>query len=246
MLTDLAFSARRSTQEKNEYKHYLSTHGGRSNASTSMHLTNYKFEVVADYAEKAVDIFSNFFVAPLFTASGTGREVQAVDSENSKNLTADSRRRLQILKDLADSNHYYSKFSTGNSGTLDTNDPDKLEWIRGALLAFHRKHYNPDRMTVVVAGPQSLETLQDWIVSRYSKSREGFPEIGEMTEIEKLVADASKEAPAYALEEPHSPYSPAFKSSLQGSWPVLLTTKPLRSMRKLVMMFPMPSDRKNP
>ena len=67
---------------ENEYKRYLSAHGVRSNASTSMHLTNYKFEVLADHAEKAVDIFSNFFVAPLFTSSGTGREVQAVDSEN--------------------------------------------------------------------------------------------------------------------------------------------------------------------
>lgn len=72
---------------ENEYKRYLSAHGGRSNASTSMQLTNYKFEVLADHAEMAVDIFSNFFIAPLFTASGTSREVQAVDSENSKNLT---------------------------------------------------------------------------------------------------------------------------------------------------------------
>jgi secreted Zn-dependent insulinase-like peptidase len=72
---------------ENEHERYLSSHGGRLNASTSMHLTNYKFEVLADHAEKAVDLFSNFFVAPLFTSSGTGREVQAVDLENSKNLT---------------------------------------------------------------------------------------------------------------------------------------------------------------
>lgn len=58
---------------ENEYKRYLSSHGGRSNASTSMHLTTYKFDVLAEHAEKAVDIFSNFFIAPLFTVSGTGR-----------------------------------------------------------------------------------------------------------------------------------------------------------------------------
>jgi insulysin len=212
-----------------------------------MHLTNYKFEVLADHAEKAVDIFSNFFVAPMFTASGTGREVNAVDSENSKNLTADSRRRLQILKDLADPEHYYSKFSTGNSKTLPTNDEEKIERIRNSLLAFHRKHYRPENMTVVIAGPQSLDTLKEWVVSRYSEIKgKSFPENDEMTEIEKIVSDAAEDAPNNSFDAPEPPYSPAFKPSLQGSWPVLLTTKPLRSMRKLVMMFPMPSYRKLP
>ena len=213
-----------------------------------MHITNYKFEIVADKAEKAVDIFSNFFVAPLFTSSGTGREVQAVDSENSKNLTADGRRRLQILKELANPDHYYSKFSTGNANTLPTNDLDKLDWVREALLAFHRKHYRPDKMTVCIAGPQSIETLEEWIVSRYSQiPKKPFPANGQtMTPIEKLIEDSAKDAPPYSFYESAPPYNPAFKPSLQKSWPVLLTTKPLRSMRKLVMMWPIPSDRKIP
>lgn len=50
-----------------------------------------------------------------------------------------------------------------------TKDPEKLEWIRSALLTFHKKHYRPDNMTVVLAGPQSLDTLQEWLVSRYSQ-----------------------------------------------------------------------------
>ena len=246
---------------ENEYKRYLSSHGGRSNASTSMHVTNYKFEILADHAEKAVDIFSNFFVAPLFTSSGTEREVQAVNSENSKNLTADGRRRLQILKDIADPNHYYSKFSTGNSETLPTNDPEKLGMIREALLCFHKRHYRPEKMTVVIAGPQSIETLEQWVGERYS-AIEPKPSTSvnasngaEMSEIEALVAKAAEDAPPYSFEEDAPPYNPAFKASLletqqehegDSPWPVLLTTKPLRSMRKLNMMFPIPSARKTP
>ena len=151
---------------ENEYKKYLSSHGGRSNGSTSLHLTTYQFDVLAEHAETAVDIFSHFFTCPLFTASGTSREVNAVDSENSKNLTADVRRRLQILKALADPNHYYSKFTTGNSITLPA-DQD-VDGIRDALLAFHRHHYHPENLTVVIVGPQSLDTLQDWLVPRFS------------------------------------------------------------------------------
>jgi insulysin len=216
-----------------------------------MHLTNYKFEVLAPHAEKAVDIFSNFFVSPLFTSSGTGREVQAVDSENSKNLTADGRRRLQILKDLADPTHYYSKFSTGNSKTLPTDDPDKLDWIRTALLAFHRKHYRPDKMTVVIAGPQSLDVLEEWIVSRYSQiSPKDVPEDPQqriVTEVEQLIEDAAHDAPPYSFQEDAPPYHPAFMPSLQGgTWPVLLVTKPLVSMRKLALMWSLPSDRRTP
>ncbi|KAG7368781.1 protease III family protein [Nitzschia inconspicua] len=234
---------------ENEYKRYLSSHGGRSNASTSMYVTNYKFEVIAEKAEKAVDIFSNFFVAPLFTLSGTGREVNAVDSENSKNLTADARRRLQILKDLADPQHYYSKFSTGNAKTLPTSEPKQLEMVREALLAFHRRHYGPEKMSVCIAGPQSIETLEDWIVSRYSQIvSKPFPSDDRktMTQVEQLINDAARDAPPYSFQEPVPPFNPPFRPSLQGSWPFLLTTKPLRSMRKLVMMFPMPSDRSTP
>ncbi|KAL3920123.1 MAG: hypothetical protein SGILL_003418 [Bacillariaceae sp.] len=234
---------------ENEYKRYLASHGGRSNASTSMHLTNYKFEVIADKFEKAFDVFSHFFVAPLFSSSGTGREVQAVDSENSKNLTADGRRRLQILKALADPQHYFSKFSTGNSKTLPTDDPEKLEWIREALLAFHRKHYRPENMTVCIAGPQSIETLSEWVTSRYSQIKsKPFPASDRtaMTNVEQLVNAAARDAPPYTFKEKAPPYNSPFRPSLQGSWPVLLTTKPLRSMRKLVMMFPLRSDRKTP
>ena len=253
---------------ENEYKRYLASHGGRSNASTSMHITNYKFEILADHAEKAVDIFSNFFVEPLFTKSGTEREVQAVNSENSKNLTADGRRRLQILKDIADPNHYFSKFSTGNAETLPTDNPEKLTMIREALLCFHKRHYRPEKMTVVIAGPQSIETLEQWVGERYSSIASnastcvnGDDETAStnMSNIEKLVVKAAEDAPPYSFGETAPLYNPAFKASLlqpeqrleevdssNSPWPVLLTTKPLRSMRKLNMMFPIPSTLKTP
>lgn len=182
----------------------------------------------------------------LNSCSSNYSEVQAVDSENSKNLVADGRRRLQILKDLVDEDHYYSKFSTGNAKTLQTGDEQQLEWTRNALLAFHAHHYKPENFTVVIAGPQSLNTLQDWIVSRYSQIEQKPFDGGEMSAIEELVADGAKDAPPFSFHEATPPYNSPFKKSLQGSMPMLVTTKPLRSMRKLVLMFPMESDRKNP
>jgi len=215
-----------------------------------MQCTNYKAEVLADHAEQAFDIFSNFFVAPLFTLSGTSREVNAIDSENSKNLISDDRRRLQILKALADPTHWYSKFSTGHAQTLDTTSTEeRLIYVREALLAFHRKHYQPTNMTVVLAGPQSLDTLQKWIVDRYSKipnnthQKEEEEEKKEMSEIELRIEQAAAEAPPNSLNEPPPPFRSAFTPQQQGGrWPVLLTTKPLKSMRKVVLLWPIPSN----
>jgi len=239
--------------DENGYKAFLSNHGGRSNASTSLHTTTYKFEVLAEFGNDALDRFAQFFVAPLFTASGTGREVQAVDSENSKNLTADSRRRLQIVKALGDPHHYYTKFTTGNAMTLPSNNEETLERLRETLLAFHRKHYTPDRVMVVVAGPQSLDELQNYVVEKFAPLRaRDFPEdVTNMTPAELAVHEAAQDLPNYAYHQPVPPYRPVFEPKHQqalsgGRWPILLTTNPLKSFRKVSLMFPVPSDRHNP
>lgn len=217
-----------------------------------MHFTTYKFDVLAEHAEHAIDIFANFFIEPLFTVSGTSREVNAVDSENSKNLSADVRRRLQVLKDVGDPNHYYTKFSTGNSQTIPTQTPEQVQSVRDALLAFHRKHYRPENLTVVIAGPQSLDQLQEWIVSRFQSMKAApFPLDPENpSSAEQLIEDAAKDVPSYHFTAPVVPYQSAFHPNVQEldglSWPILITNKPIRSMRKLVVMFPVPSAYKVP
>lgn len=245
-----------------QFKKYLSSHGGRSNASTSMSQTVYKFDILADHAEKAIDIFSNFFISPLFTESGTSREVNAVDSENSKNTSNDGRRRLQVLKALANPNHHYSKFSTGNANTLAMdndigvensdylsdvnveNAESKSTFIREALLAFHRRHYRPDNMVVVVVGPQNLETLQKWIVQRFVQISNRWQPKNEsdMSKAELFVESAAKDAPNDAYGSPPVPHNPPFDSNYQSNtWPVMLTTLPLKSVRKLYIYFSLPS-----
>lgn len=211
-----------------------------------MSQTCYKFDVVAEHAEKVIDIFSNFFIAPLFTQSGTNREVNAVDSENSKNKTNDGRRRLQILKALADPQHHYSKFSTGNMETLPTTDGEKAVFVREALLAFHKRHYRPDNMTVVVVGPQDLNMLEEWIVPRFARILDRFTVKNreDMTEAEKLVDDSAMDLPDDSFGAPPVPFHSAFRPQVQGGmWPLLLTTRPLQSVRKLYLNFPLPSIR---
>mmetsp|Transcript_15246 Transcript_15246/g.27671 ORF Transcript_15246/g.27671 Transcript_15246/m.27671 type:complete len:1041 (-) Transcript_15246:645-3767(-) len=299
----MCFLGSKAYPEENEYKQYLAQHGGKSNASTSMSHTTYQFDVLADYGEKALDVFSNFFISPLFTPSGTQREVQAVDSENSKNLVSDGRRRLQVLKSLADEKHHFSKFSTGNKFTLpastsegnvdselgtqtsdkkhpledilkdinggEYNKTDSAEFVRAALLAFHERHYRPENMTAVMIGPQSLDELEAWVVPRFGQIPDRWlnKNDGEGKDDEdgndattdnsekwqamkraaaQIVDESSADAPPISIQAAVEPSS-AFRPELQGGkWPVVVTTKPVQSVRKLDLMFPLPPTWRTP
>jgi insulysin len=82
--------------EEDSYSKYLTEHGGHSNAFTAAEHTNFHFDVSADYLDEALARFAQFFICPLLSADATSREINAVDSENSKNLTMDIWRMNQV------------------------------------------------------------------------------------------------------------------------------------------------------
>ena len=71
---------------ENSYSAFLSSHGGSSNAYTDQENTVYYFDIQTEFFEESLEMFSSFFTCPLFTESSTNREINAVDSENTKNL----------------------------------------------------------------------------------------------------------------------------------------------------------------
>lgn len=60
-------------QGESDYNAYLAAHGGASNAYTDLEDTNYYFTAAASGMEGALDRFAQFFIAPTFNASSTGR-----------------------------------------------------------------------------------------------------------------------------------------------------------------------------
>ena len=100
--------------DETEYSKFLSQHGGGSNAYTAGDHTNYYFDITPKNLEGALDRFSQFFIAPLFTESATDREVNAVNSEHEKNLPSDTWRLRQLESSLGDPGHDYHKFGTGS------------------------------------------------------------------------------------------------------------------------------------
>lgn len=77
----------------------------------------------------------------------TERELQAVNSEHLNNLQNDYWRSLQLRKAIANPNHPFSKFGTGNIDTLTARE-DSQRSVRDALLKFHKEHYFASRMNL--------------------------------------------------------------------------------------------------
>jgi secreted Zn-dependent insulinase-like peptidase len=148
-----------------EYQNYITAHGGNHNAYTSFEHTNYFFDIDARNLEPALDRFSQFFVAPLFSAQYVDREKNAVHSEYRANYRDDGRRGFDVLKAAMNPAHPYSTFSVGSLETLSDREGSAT---RDELLKFYRANYSANLMTLVVIGRESLDQLQTMVVPRFS------------------------------------------------------------------------------
>ena len=163
--------------DENEYSKFLSQHGGSFNAFTSSDHTNYYFDVSPDHLSGALDRFSQFFVCPLFTESATDREVNAVNSEHEKNIPNDTWRINQIEKAIANPTHDFSKFGTGNKQTLDVGPKEAGLSVRDSLLKFHSTFYSSNIMSLAVLGRESLDTLQEMVLDRFTEVQDKAVEV---------------------------------------------------------------------
>ncbi|KAK3368105.1 Metalloenzyme, LuxS/M16 peptidase-like protein [Podospora didyma] len=178
----LLFMGNKKYPVENAYGQYLSANSGSSNAYTAATSTNYHFEVSAKPTNDeepsatnpspllgALDRFAQFFVQPLFLANTLDRELQAVDSENKKNLQSDQWRFHQLEKSLANPKHPYCHFSTGNLETLKTIPESRGINVRDKFIEFYEKHYSANRMKLCVLGREPLDVLQSWVTEYFSE-----------------------------------------------------------------------------
>lgn len=163
--------------EEDSYSAFLSQNGGHSNAMTMSERTNYHFDMyVADRDPdhpaprfyEALDRFSQFFTAPLFTESATDRELSAVDSEHQKNLQSDPNRLNQLKKSCANPKHPLSKFSTGSKETLSDIPRSSNTDTRAQLLSFYHEYYSSNLMNLCILAPYPLDVLQKWVAELFS------------------------------------------------------------------------------
>ncbi|CAH1259207.1 IDE [Branchiostoma lanceolatum] len=153
---------------ENEYNRYLNEHGGASNAFTAAEHTNYYFDVSSQHLEGALDRFAQFFISPLFNEESKDRELNAVDSENEKNLKSDMWRLHQLEKATADQKHPFSKFGTGNKYTLSERPAELNMDVREELLKYHSTYYSANVMALSVLGKEDLDSLSRLVVDKFA------------------------------------------------------------------------------
>ena len=208
--------------QEDSFESFLSSNGGSSNAYTDSCDTVYFFSMAAGpndaKLQEGLDRFGSFFSAPLFTESAAGRELNAIESENSKNLQSDSFRTYQINKARSNPQHPLSKFFTGNKKTLLDDTRAQGIDLRQKLMEFYTRYYSANQMTLAVVAPQSIDTLQTMVQKAFSQ----IPN-----------RQVSKPEDAWVRVVP--PYS---NDSLIPSFGHVVEIVPVQDLRQLCLSFP--------
>ena len=105
----------------------------------------------------------------MFTESATGRELNAIESENAKNLQSDIFRNFQISKARANPSHPFSKFFTGNKKTLLDGPKEQGIDLRNELIKFYNKYYSANQMTLAIVAPQPIDALKKMVDEAFSE-----------------------------------------------------------------------------
>ncbi|KAL3692062.1 hypothetical protein R1sor_005713 [Riccia sorocarpa] len=170
-LEHMLFFSNEKYPEEGSFKKFLGSRGGSSNAYTASLSTNFQFDVGADHLEEALDRFSQFFICPSFSEDATGREVKAVDSENSRNLLSDPHRLAQIEDHLTSADHPLHKFSCGNLQTLEEIPRSKGIDTRAEMLKFYQDHYSSNLMCIAIYGKEDLDQLEAMAKEKFCEVR---------------------------------------------------------------------------
>jgi len=156
-LEHMLFMGSKKYPDEKYYFEELNKLGGYSNAYTDSMETVYYFTVFDDGLAKIFDIFSRFFIDPLFAEDSVQREIKAVNSEHKKNINSDMWRKHQFTIDLMNKDSGLNNFGTGSLNTLDKKD------IREKLIEFYNKYYTSNNISICIASSKSFEELKSII-----------------------------------------------------------------------------------
>jgi insulysin len=143
------------------FNEYITQNGGFTNAYTSFMETNYYYKINNNALEKSMDIFSRFFIDPLFDKKLVDREVNAVDSEHNKNINNDFWLIRQVILNLSNSDSVINSFSTGNNETLNKKE------TRDEMIKFFNKYYCSDNITITVLSPNNINDIEKIIKNTF-------------------------------------------------------------------------------
>ena len=114
----------------------LSHLGGDSNAFTDFFETVYYIDILTKNLREILDIFSRFFIDPLFDINSVTREINSVNSEHQKNLNSDMWINRQLILDFTKKDSQSNRFTTGSHKTLGSD----IKKLRSEMIKFYNKY----------------------------------------------------------------------------------------------------------
>lgn len=150
-LEHMLFLGSKKYKEENHYEKTVKKFGGSSNAYTDHYQTVYYFSAFNDGIKEIMDVFSRFFIDPLFNPDAVNREINAVNNEHLKNINSDGWRQYQVLKNIARKEGEYNTFPTGSLESL------KKDNLREKMIEFWEKYYVSKNISITMISNKKVE-----------------------------------------------------------------------------------------
>merc|ERR1712123_461680 len=115
----MLFMGSKKYPDENQFTSFCAKHSGSDNAHTDNHVTVYAFDISPSKFVDALDMWAQFFIAPLMKVDSVERELEAVDSEYNNFKASDDSRKMQIVTEcLMKPGHPMANFVLGNLKSL--------------------------------------------------------------------------------------------------------------------------------
>lgn len=173
-------------KESDSFHEILQDNNGSFNAFTTDEFTSFQFQIplcAPEYSNmfkegerellepacnRVLSRFTEFFRNPKFCGEKAMKEVAVIGDEHSANTSEVGKIFYHGLRLLANPNHPFSKFSTGNFYTLRSVPNSHGISIRKEVFRYYQNYYIPQNMVLVLRGPQSLNHLQRLAIFNYA------------------------------------------------------------------------------
>lgn len=147
------------------YHGMIAKYNGLQNAFTTGEQTSFYFELPSIHTSEemsfhqAVEVFSSFFVEPLFQSDLINKEIYAIESEHNGNLSSSSKIFYHAARLLSSEKHPFHRFGTGNMSTLKSMAQAQGLNLKDELQHYFDENYLSSHMTLCIRGPQSVNAL---------------------------------------------------------------------------------------
>ncbi|MBD2502602.1 M16 family metallopeptidase [Anabaena azotica] len=127
------------------FDHQIENRGGVSNAATSYDYANYSLTTAAPYLEDTLPCLADLLLNAVIPEDEFDRERDVVLEEIRAGYDDPDSVGFQCLLESIYQDHPYGRSILGT-------EPELMQQSPEAMRCFHRAHYQPENMTVVIAG----------------------------------------------------------------------------------------------